>query len=303
MMKFGEMPGPVKICLLTVMLAITGCAQQGAPMAEPPPGNAAQKRKETAGPQERLALIQAIMAESGMDATIEQLPAMAAMGFDQQPPPPVNREAYEKFRQVFLGAFDRDEIRGTIVAALEAEYDPQRFAELLRLLRSPLVRKMIALEVAANTPQAQQEMMRSGNILMGQLTPHRQELLRRLDEVTGATDDAVDLQVMMTGTLVRNMNRIVPPAQRKTDAEVEGFLQEMRRQMRYPARQYTYLSMAYAYRSVKDADLEAYLGLFQTGVGHWSVSVMRDAWRTVAQRITVKLATAMERTFVEQNAF
>lgn len=91
-------------------------------------------------------VIEQIMTKSGMTQMIEQLPDMAAMGFDQQLPPPINRKQYKQFRNTYLQAFNPSMIRETITTHLSDHYEAKRFSELLVMLKTPLAKKMTELE-------------------------------------------------------------------------------------------------------------------------------------------------------------
>lgn len=253
--------------------------------------------------QSKEAIIDQMMAESGMDDGIVQLPGMVAMGFDQQPAPPIGRMEYDAFRKNLIEAFDSQKVRKIVVAHLDAHYEAERFAKLLAMLKTPLAQKMAALEMAAHTPQAQQEMMRMGNVIMGQATPARLDLARRIDEVVQATEIGVDMQMMMAKVSMTNLNTIVPVAQRMSDAQLGQMLEQMRMQFLYPARQFTQLGLVYTYRSVSDDELEAYLQLHDTAIGRWSTLLMRDAWMSVSEHVAADLAEKMNNSFVEKNAF
>ena len=252
--------------------------------------------------QGRQAVVDQVMVESGMAEAIDQLPAMVAMGFDQQPAPPIGRREYERFRESLLQVFEPVRVRRIVVDHLNAEYEPERFAALVAMMKTPLAKKMTALEMAANTPQAQQEMMRMGNVIMGQAGSERLELVRKLDEAVSATEMAVDIQMMMARATVSNLNRIVPVAQRMTAMQIDQMLAQMRAQTLYPARQYTLLNMVYAYRSVSDDELRAYLELHQTDLGRWSIRLMRGAWMKVSEQVVADLAREVERSFIQSNA-
>ncbi len=247
-------------------------------------------------------VIEQIMTESGWNEMIEQLPAMVAMGFDQQQPPPIKRDEYEKLRQVLLQVFEPERIRKTIVGHLNERYESKRFSEFLALIRTPLAKKMIALEIEANTPQAQQEMMQMGNILMGQASPGRLELARRLDEASNATETALDIQMMIFEAIMKNMNKILPQEQRVTEEQLERMLEQIRLQSVFPARQYTQLSIVYIYRSVSDEELRQYVKLHESEIGRWGSDLIRSTWMKVAEDVSADLAERMKNTFIEHNA-
>ncbi len=306
------MTGRIVTYLFILAMLSAGCAQT--PSGSLSPGDLSESGKNPAaissGPSPQpghiddstqQTLIEQIMEESGLNEMIEQMPAMAAMGFDQQQPPPLNRDKYEKFREIFLETFEAEKIRETILTHFNEQYDQERYSEFLALIRTPLIQKMMALEIAESTPQAQQDMIRNGNIIMGQASQKRLDFARRLDEVTGATEMTLDTQIMVAGAMITNMNMIMPPEQRLTDKQVEQMLGQMRLQSRFPARQYTHLSFVYMYRSVSDEELEKYIQTYETEIGRWGTKLMRDAWMKVSEEISADLAEQMKDAFIESN--
>lgn len=293
------MPMRSAVFVLTVTMLAAACAQ--APSKNPLP-DTTPVSVDSVDDAAKTAMIEEIMVESGIDAAIAQMPEMAAMGFDQQPRPPVNRDDYETFRALLLKTFDAARIREIFVSHLSERYDPERFAEFLALLRTPLAQKMTALESEANTPQAQQEMMQTGNIIMGQTSPERLELARQFDEATGGTETALAMQMMMVEAIMTNMNKIVPPAQRMTDKQLEQTLEQLRMQSVFPARQYTQLSIIYMYRSVSNDELAQYTRLHQSETGQWGTALLREAWMKISEDISNDFAERMKNTFLRSNA-
>ncbi len=86
-------------------------------------------------------VINQVIYDSGMGHMIEQLPAMVAMGFDQQPLPPISRNKFDKFRESYIQSFDPEKTRKTIKDSFGAQYEEQRFSELLTLMNSHLAKK------------------------------------------------------------------------------------------------------------------------------------------------------------------
>lgn len=294
------------VLILTLLLA-AGCAQTSQKVAtSTQPDSHKAPLTETGTPAiaspDKQSVIEQIMMESGMDTMIEQVPAMVAMGFDQQQPPPLNRDDYEKFRKTFIGAFDPHRIRQSIVTHLRENYDHERYAAFLEQLTSPLGKKMTALETGAHTPQAQQEMMQMGNIIMGQASPERLDLVRRLDEAAGATESNVNMQMLMTETMIRNLNRIMPAPKRLSEPRMEQMLEQIRVQSIFPIRQLTHLSMVYTFRSIDDDELLQYIGLYESETGRWGTTLLRGAWERVSEDIALELARRMEQVFIEENA-
>lgn len=239
-------------------------------------------------------IINKIMADSGMDALVYQLPAVVAMEFDRQPPPPVNRERFDKFRENVLQAYAPDKVRQAFVNYLSDHYDPDHFSKLVELLESPLAKKMTALEVEAQTAEGQQAMMQMANIIMGQVSPQRMAMVQRLDEVQQATEMLVDIQVMTAKAMMNSMNEIVPQDQRMSEKELSQRLEQLRAQAVFPARQYMHLNMVYAYRSASDDELSQYVQLHESEIGRWSAELLRNASMSVYENISAELAETMK---------
>lgn len=252
--------------------------------------------------QARSAVITQIMAASGMDELMEQLPALVAMGMDQSPPPPVESDVLEKFRTTVLQSFDSTRTRPMLVRFFEQRYDNRRYTEIVAMLDTPLAKKMTALELQAQTPEAQQEMMQFANSMLSQPSPQRLALVERIDQVQRATESMVELQVMMASAVMKSMNQIVPVEQKLTDEQMTQMLEQMREQSLSPARQFMQLSMVYTYRSLPDNELEEYVQLQESTVGRYTNDLLRESVINLFDGISVELANHIGQMFKANNA-
>ncbi|HEB63705.1 MAG TPA: hypothetical protein ENJ07_04420 [Gammaproteobacteria bacterium] len=280
---------------------ISGCAQISTQnlSSHIPSKTAAGHITESLSQQE---IIDQIMFESGMDESIEQIGGMAAMGSKQPPPPMVKIEDYEKFTANIAQVLDPVAIRKIIVDYLNENYEEKPFSEFLAFLKTPLAQEMTALELAAQMPEAQQEMMRTRDTMMREVSPRRLAVVRQIDDATGATETMVDMQMMMGEIVQRNMNKIMPREHRMPEAQLEQMLEQGRMQSMFPARQYIEVNMVYAYRSVDDETLNDYLEVYQSEMGQWATKLFKNAWMTVSENIGNDMAELMESTFIETNA-
>jgi hypothetical protein len=289
-------------CIITALS--TGCAF-AASSASLSQADADSKTttENSAEKQARSAVIAQIVAASSMDEFLEQLPAMAAMGFDQQPAPPVDREAFDKFRTAVLQPLDPAKTKPALVRFIEKRYDAQRYAEVVALLNTPLSKKMTALELQASTPEAQQEMMQFANSMLSQPSPQRLALVERLDKAQQATESMVEMQIMMSSAMMKNMNRIVPADKKMAYDEIEQMLAQMREQSLPQARQFSQLTMVYTYRSVADSELEEYVRLVESDTGQYLTALLRDTFLNLFDNISVEVADHVGQNFKANNAF
>ena len=294
-----------KILITTYIIATltTGCAF-AASSSSPSQASVASGAaiENSAEKQARSAVIAQIMAASGMDEILEQLPAIAAMGFDQQPPPPVEREAFDKFRTAMLQPLDPAKTKPALVRFIEKRYDTQRYAEVVALLNTPLSKKMTALELQASTPEAQQEMMQFANSMLSQPSPQRLALVKRLDKAQQATESMVEMQMMISSAMMKNMNRIVPEDKKMADGEIAQMLTQMREQSLPQARQFSQITMVYTYRSVSDSELEEYTQLVESDTGLYLTSLLRDAFLNLFDNISTEIASHIGQAFKTSNA-
>jgi len=246
-------------------------------------------------------VINQILSKSGTDEVLKQLPVSVAMGFDQQPKPPMKSREYKQFRQNLIDAYDPIKIRKTISDYLLSQYETEKFYALLILLDRPLVKKMTALEVASQTPQAIQDMMQTGNIIMGQASPKRLEIIHALDQAMNATEMAIDMQMMISTATMVNMNKIVPVDQQMTKNQLTNMIDQMRVQSKFPTQQFVHLSMVYAYQTVSEAELEEYIRYMKSDIGLWSTQIFTSAWLEVSENTADRLSELMDKTFVREN--
>jgi len=286
---------------------IVGCAQT--PPRESLPQMAMEVKSEAATTvksvgkvDSKIEIIEQIMVESGLNYSIEQLPDAVAMGFDQQPPPPIDNNKRMKFREHLIKAHDTEKFKKSVKDYLSEHYDAKRFSELLTLLKTPLVQKMTALENEAQTPESQQGMMQRGNLIMSQAAPERLDLARQLEEVVKATESGVIVQMMLVTVTMTNLNKIVPVAQQITQAQVMQNLEQIRAQSMYPMRQFMHLFIVHAYRSVSDEELQQYIALYKTNIGQWSIDLLNNAMIKASEGVANDLETRLEKEFVVSNA-
>ena len=170
------------------------------------------------------------------------------------------------------------------------------------MLDTPLAKKMTALELQAQTPEAQQEMMQFANSMLSQPSPQRLALVERIDQVQRATESMVELQVMMASAVMKSMNQIVPVEQKLTDEQMTQMLEQMREQSLSPARQFMQLSMVYTYRSLPDNELEEYVQLQESTVGRYTNDLLRESVINLFDGISVELANHIGQMFKANNA-
>src|SRR4030095_16047075 len=105
---------------------------------------------------EREALITEALEISGTKHALETIPAHIRAQLDVRQTP-IKPEEQARVVKILGGAFRTDVLYGALRAAFKTNYDPSRMGFVIGQLRTPLFRKVAALEVAAREPGAKDD--------------------------------------------------------------------------------------------------------------------------------------------------
>ena len=227
-------------------------------------------RAEDGGPE----LAREVYARSGLPGQIEHQAgslraeydaAMAAVPL-QQPVPPLLRDNLDR---LLARAFDPATFAEVIVAELNAALDAGDMQALLRWLDSDTGRLFTRLEERAATPEGQAAMDAFTDRLgVEPLAEGRVELLERLDELTGATEAAIDMTLnTLIGVAIASAAVSLQGSPHELD-RIIAYIELSRSQVAAEVAPAMLIGMLYTYRDVSDAELEAYLGFASSGAGH-----------------------------------
>lgn len=245
------------------------------------------------------AVIEQVMKLSGSNEQLEQLPTIMEAGFEQQRPAGVSDAEHERLKSIVRDTFSTSRMQLATANALRKEYDAKRFDALLKLLNTPIARKMSDLELAAATPQIQQELMQyAASLNAAPPAPQRLELIVKLMGAMSSVEAMVNIQAQSVEAMARAMDPILPPEQRLKPGQLEQMIKEMRTQATPGAQQFLTLHNLYTYRSASDAELQEYLALCQSDTGRWFTPLMiramtaafGDASAMLAQRMAEEAA-------------
>jgi len=254
-----------------------------------------------AGHDERDEQIAQIMELSGINHEFDQIPALMQSQMQQQQPP-LSPDEISQLGRILTAAFDPEKTLKVMKNDLAAHYDALRFAQLVKLLQRPLVKKMTAMEKESSTPAVWQQMMQQANVFMAGVPQKRFALLREIDEATEATKQMLVFQVRSFQTMVKAINPLMPEAQRMSPEKMETISRQMREQGLYPTRQQTLLQMAWAYQRASDRELRDYLKIYQSDIGQWSISLIEQASVAVFNQVMGEIATQVKQQIIKDHA-
>ena len=229
-------------------------------------------------PADRARAVAEVLELAAVRASVEQLPRSLASQLAQQPPVS-DATARELIVPALRQAFNTDQLYAFVESTFEREFDAARLATIAKHLRTPLARRMAALEVeaqSASSNDALREFM--ANLPKNRPSPDRLALIRRLDNATHATEVNLELNVAAQVAATRVVDLALPPEQRRNPPEVPDAVRALPLANWSQARTATENGLLFAYRTVSDKDLRTYVATAESDAGRWFGVLLQRAF-------------------------
>jgi hypothetical protein len=184
-------------------------------------------------------------------------------------------------------------VYGALRDAFRPQVDRPSLETTAAWLRTPVARKIVALETAASEPGAEQKVADYAAGLKANPPPARRlELLQRLDWVTGANETSADLVAAIARGLSSAVSAVSPPESRLRPSQIEDRAAQVRARANETLREVRTMSMLYTYQTLHDEELLEYVRFSGTDAGRWYNTAMRKA-------LVGALGKAVEQTATE----
>ena len=145
-------------------------------------------------------------------------------------------------------------------------------------LRSPLARKIVALEIASSEPGTEQKVAAyAATIKTNPPTNRRVELLQRLDWATAGTEISADLVAAVSRGITMAVSGAGPAEQQLRPGQIEDRVAQVRARANGALREAHMASTLYTYHGLEDEELAAYVLFSASEAGRWYNSAMRKA--------------------------
>ena len=244
---------------------------------------------------EREALITEALEISGTKHALETIPAHIRAQLDVRQTP-IKPEEKARIVKILGDAFRTDVLYGAVRAAFKANYDPSRMGFVIGQLRTPLFRKVAALEVAASEPGAKQDLERFAIGLQGDVPkPARFALVQRYEASMRSAELQIEMGVVAFRAVSRSLEPVLPSEKRPTAREMDSAERTLRAKQDSLVRD-ALVRWLYTFRSLTDEELGEYVAFAETDAGRWFVTTQRkgllDAMRTAMDAAARQMAAA-----------
>ena len=243
------------------------------------------------------ATVAEILDLSGIRA---QLPSIATSLGAEYVPRPDQLEGRDSARvtRIVGQHFAAERLYAAIQHDFRRQTDPQQLDALAAWFRSPLGRRITALEIAASQPDAAPAIAAfAAKLKTTPATAGRLELVHRLDWVSGTSDDTTDLALAIARSVARAGAVSTPAERRARPGLAERRVDEMRGQIAGAIGETVLAQMLYTYAALSDEELKAYVdflasphGRAYSRISH--VALLR-AVREAADRTAIEIARAV----------
>jgi hypothetical protein len=244
---------------------------------------------------EREALITEALEISGTKHALETIPAHIRAQLEVRQTP-IKPEEKARIVKILGDAFRTDVLYGAVRAAFKANYDPSRMGFVIGQLRTPLFRKVAALEVAASEPGAKQDLERFAIGLQGDVPkPARVALVQRYEASMRSAELQIEMGVVAFRAVSRSLEPVLPSEKRPTAREMDSAERTLRAKQDSLVRD-ALVRWLYTFRSLTDEELGEYVAFAETDAGRWFVTTQRkgllDAMRTAMDAAARQMAAA-----------
>jgi hypothetical protein len=215
-----------------------------------------------------------LLERSGLRVQLESLAAGVRIQF-LRGQGRINSQDRATIDRIASTNFDADIMYSRIKLEFERNLEAGKLADGLVWYRSPLGKRITALELMALAFENGWDS--AASIERKRASLQRIALVERLDAGGGASETTVDVTLSIVRSLTRAFQPVLPALARVSNAQLEDQIARVRSRTLEQIRGACLVSMLLAYRSLTDQELGDYVQFVESEAGQWYMSVMNSA--------------------------
>lgn len=235
---------------------------------------------------------------SGIKASIQGMPAQVEMMSQQMQLTSADPEKDRVVISVLLEAWQEDKINQALITHIQKKMTPAEMTQILSWLNTPLIKRIKTSELAATSPDLQQELMLyMANLQSNPPTPARMAAIKELVSVTKMAENATDIAVSIVANMFKGMQAAMPEKQ-VSEEQIQQQVQQVRAMISQAMNQQMVLMSYYIYRDISDTELAEYMSFYQKSLGQKELTVvyggMKNAMQLWGDNIVAGLSQALK---------
>jgi hypothetical protein len=180
--------------------------------------------------------------------------------------------------RVLTQSLRHEAVYAAVREAFRPQVDRPSLEATAAWLRTPVARKIVALEIASSESGVEQKVADYAAGLKANPPPARRlELLQRLDWATGANETSADLVAAIARGLSTAVSAAGSPQSRLRPGQIEDRAAQVRARAHQTMREVRTMSMLYTYQTLEDDELMEYVRFSGSDAGRWYSTAMRKA--------------------------
>jgi Domain of unknown function (DUF4124) len=212
-------------------------------------------------------------------ARIQLAGLLSRVAGDLRPPPgQMSAADTATIERILAQSLRLEAVYGALRDAFRPQVDRPNLEAAAGWLRTPVARKIIALEITSSEPSADQKLADyAANVKANPPPARRLELLHRLDWVTGANETSADLVAAIARGLASAVSAAGPPEARLRPGQLDDRAAQVRARTYESLHEVHTMSMLYTYQTLDDDELAEYVRFSSSDAGRWYNTAMRKA--------------------------
>ncbi|HXN07706.1 MAG TPA: hypothetical protein VN944_11670 [Nitrospiria bacterium] len=209
--------------------------------------------------------VDTMLALSGLRNSIEALPEMIKTEVAGDPNTGLTKDELKLVITRLSQSYKAIEIYKTVSESIRENLDKSMYPDLLTIFRDPLYKKMVQYEFEADQPQKAKERRQFAQNLQS-LAPEKERinLMLRMIAVTGAEDDAIELNYQVARGVILAMNSVKPADQQLSKVKLEQAFGRAREEMEKSMKSALVADFLYIYRKATNEEISRYITFHQT---------------------------------------
>ena len=222
---------------------------------------------------------------------------LGRVALDLRPPPgQMSAADMATIDRILARSLQPEAVYGAVRDTFRPLVDRPNLEAAAAWLRTPVARKIVALEVASSEPSAEPKVAEYAATIKANPPPARRlELVQRLDWVTGAHETSADLVAAIARGLSTAVSAAGPPENRLRPGQIEDRAAQVRARAQESLREVRTMSMLYTYQTLEDDELAEYVRFSGSDAGRWYSTALRKALVGSIGKVVEQTATELVR--------
>jgi len=234
-----------------------------------------------------------ILEETGFDKLIEYIPTFA-QSILKQSSGALEPEMNSALSAAFTQAFASEAVKRDVMQTINAYYKADAAQGFLKHLRSPIAKKMGALEAKTRDPAERPAIVDFIKAIQENPLPaKRTALIQRLDTATRTSDFSVDMQAALFKAIFTAIDPVMAEDMRISEDELTKMVNEVRGSLEQNIKRSTQVAYLYAFRDISDEELTRYIEMGESDDYRWGIQLLGNAMILALNQASDRAANQM----------